>query len=129
MHGRYLLDTNIIISLFADDSEVKRRLEKAEEVFVPSVAMGELYYGARKSAHLEFNLERLDEFVFRNEVLGCDVETAECYGLIKSQLWGKGSPIPENDIWIAAIAQQYELAMATRDAHFMEVAGLVVEPW
>jgi len=84
MHGRYLLDTNIVIGLFASDQEIIKQLEKVEEVFLSSIAMGELYYGARKSAHRKANLERLDSFVFHGEVLSCDVETAQHYGVIKS---------------------------------------------
>jgi predicted nucleic acid-binding protein len=49
MSGRYLLDTNIIIALFANDIEVNNQLVNAEEIFIPSVAIGELFYGARKS--------------------------------------------------------------------------------
>jgi tRNA(fMet)-specific endonuclease VapC len=46
VNGKYLLDTNIIISLFAKDSQIHDRIAKAEEVFVPCVAIGELYFGA-----------------------------------------------------------------------------------
>ena len=56
MNGRYLLDTNIIISLFAKDSQIHNRLSMAEEVFVPCVAVGELYFGAYKSVKPEENL-------------------------------------------------------------------------
>jgi len=100
MHGRYLLDTNIIIALFASDQDVLKHLAKAEEVFLSSIAMGEMYYGARKSMHASANLKRLDSFVLHGEVLSCDVETAQHYGVIKSYLRKKGRPIPENDIWL-----------------------------
>ena len=49
MNGRYLLDTNISIALFANDIEVNNQLVNAEEIFIPSVDIGELFYGARKS--------------------------------------------------------------------------------
>lgn len=49
MSGKYLLDTNIIIALFADDIVVKENLIQADEVFIPSIAIGELCYGAKKS--------------------------------------------------------------------------------
>ena len=91
--------------------------------------MGELYYGARKSVHSKANLERLDSFIFQGEVLNCDIETAQYYGLIKSRLRRKGRPIPENDIWIAATVQQYELTLVTRDIHFQDVEGLPLEQW
>jgi len=62
-------------------------------------------------------------------ILGCDAETARRYGEIKFGLQQKGRPISENDIWIAAIAVQHELTLASRDGHFAEVEGLQVEVW
>lgn len=62
MNGRLLLDTNIVIALFAEDNSVQEHLAKADEVFIPSIVLGELYYGARKSTHAEANLARIDEF-------------------------------------------------------------------
>ena len=51
------------------------------------------------------------------------------YGVIKQALREKGRPIPENDIWIAAIAQQYGLTLVTRDDHFTAIDGLTLEKW
>jgi len=59
----------------------------------------------------------------------CDIETATHYARIKNDLRLKGKPIPENDIWIAALALQHGLILATRDAHFGEVDGLTVVRW
>jgi tRNA(fMet)-specific endonuclease VapC len=129
MNGRYLLDTNIIIALFAEEVSVKTRLAQAAEVFVSSVAIGELCFGARKSGRVQENLARIDEFAANNVVLGCDIETAQRYGEIKNALQRKGRPIPENDMWIAAIALQHDLVLITRDAHFNEVDGLKVAIW
>jgi len=63
MSGRYLLDTNIIIALFADDAIVKSSLAQANEVFIPSFVIGELCYGARKSGRVGKNLARVDELI------------------------------------------------------------------
>jgi len=112
MSGKYLLDTNIVIALFANDASVMESLTKAEEVFIPSVVIGELFYGAHKSARAKDNLARIDEFASSNLVLGCDMETARIYGDVKNALRIKGHPIPENDIWIAAIAIQHNLYLA-----------------
>ncbi len=64
-----------------------------------------------------------------NAVLLCDVETARYYGDIKNQLRLKGRPLPENDIWIAAVALQHNLTLVTRDAHFQEIENLQVVGW
>jgi tRNA(fMet)-specific endonuclease VapC len=127
--GRFLLDTHIVIALFANEAAVQQRLAEANEVFVPSIVLGELYYGAYKSTRVMENLARIDDFVASNTVLPCDTATAQQYGDIKNKLRAKGRPIPENDIWIAAIAMQYQLTLVARDGHFREVDGLRVEEW
>ena len=129
MSGKYLLDTNIIIPLFADEAKIKAHLAKAEEVFIPSIAVGELYYGANKSQRVKENLATIEEFVIENVILSCDAQTSRYYGEIKNRLRIKGRPLPENDIWIAAMTIQYDLILVTRDAHFDEVEGLKVVNW
>jgi tRNA(fMet)-specific endonuclease VapC len=129
MSGNYLLDTNIVIALFADETAVKDNLAKAEEVFIPSIAIGELCYGAHKSVRARENLARIDNFATSNVVLGCDTETARYYGEIKNALRLKGHPVPENDIWIAAIAIQHDSTLVSRDAHFSEIENLKVAVW
>ena len=129
MSGRVLLDTNIIIALFARDSAVENRLTSTDEVFVPTVALGELFFGAHKSSKVEENLQRIRDFAASNVVLTCNLETAHHYGRTKNTLREIGRPIPENDIWIAAIALQNQLTVVTRDAHFSEIPSLQLELW
>ena len=126
---RLLLDTNIVIALFAEEVAVLQQLSQAMEVFLPSIVMGELYYGAAKSARAKENVERVNELAARSAILVCDAETAQFYGQVKNQLRAKGKPLPENDIWVASFALQYDLALVSRDAHFQEVAGLTVIAW
>jgi tRNA(fMet)-specific endonuclease VapC len=129
MNGRFLLDTNVIIAFFAGEARVRRSLDEAEEVFLPSVAIGELYYGARKSGQPDANTARIDALVLTNVVLPCDSETARRYGEIKNVLRVKGRPLPENDIWITALARQYDLTLVTRDTHFEGIEGLNTTAW
>ncbi len=130
MSGRILLDTNIVIAIFAEEPPVIERMAAAEEVFVPAVALGELYYGARKSGRAETNIARIDAFAVAAAILGCDAVTAQQYGQIKNDLRAKGRPIPENDIWIGAVAIQHDLTVATRDDdHFSQISGLKLEVW
>ena len=129
MNGKYLLDTNIVIALFADEPSVVDRLRIAPTVFVPSIVIGELYFGAYRSSLVEANLRRVEEFATFVQVLNCDAETAKEYGRIKDNLRQAGHPIPENDIWISAIGSQNDLTVVSRDEHFNEVAGLIVEKW
>jgi len=129
MSGKYLLDTNIVIALFANDPAVVGKIGKRDEVFVPAVVIGELFYGAKKSGRPEKNSERIERFVSDNVILDCDAETAPLYGKVKNTLRKKGRPIPENDIWIATTAFQHDLILISRDEHFKEVEGLKLERW
>lgn len=128
-NGNYLLDTNIIIRLFTGDSAIQEKMLNGDNLFLPSPAIGELYYGAQKSSKVAENLHRTNTFVENHILLSCDLETAQWYGIIKNQLRRKGSPIPNNDIWIAAIAMQHDLILVTRDSHFDEVESLQIEYW
>lgn len=128
-NGNYLLDTNIIIRLFTGDSAIQKKMLNGDNLFLPSPAIGELYYGAQKSGKVAENLHRTNTFVENHILLSCDLETAQWYGIIKNQLRRKGRPIPNNDIWIAALAMQHDLILVTRDAHFDEVESLQTERW
>ncbi|WP_080807854.1 PIN domain-containing protein [Halomicronema hongdechloris] len=70
MSGRFLLDTNIVIALLADEAIVKDNLAQVSEVFIPSIVIGELCYGARKSGRVEANLARVDELVRSHIAVG-----------------------------------------------------------
>ncbi|MCY3728466.1 MAG: type II toxin-antitoxin system VapC family toxin [Nitrospira sp.] len=129
MSGSVLLDTNIIIGILAKDEAILSRLTETEAVFLPSIALGELYFGAFKSAHPNDNAERIDRLADSTAILYCDGTTALHYGRIKTTLRARGRPIPENDIWIAAIAQQHGLTVVSRDLHFREIENLSVEEW
>jgi tRNA(fMet)-specific endonuclease VapC len=129
MNGRYLLDTNIIIALFANEPVVIQQLKTVQEVFVPSIVLGELYYGARHSSRVAENLALIEDFRAASAVLVCDATTAGYYGEVKAELKQAGTPIPENDIWIAAIARQHNLTVVSRDHHFARVKELGNETW
>ena len=105
--GRYLLDTNIVIAMFAGEAAIQERRQNADKVYLPSIVVGELCYGARKSSRPIENLTKVNRLTQRFPLISCDLETAQWYGIIKDQLRRKGRPIPNNDIWIAAIALQH----------------------
>lgn len=124
-----MLDTNAIIALQREDEALKKLLTAATDVFVPVVAVGELYYGAYKSGRVEENRQNVAAFIAGRVVLRVDADTADVYGQAKQGLRAKGRPIPENDIWIAALAIQYDLMLITDDAHFAEVDNLNWQGW
>jgi tRNA(fMet)-specific endonuclease VapC len=127
MSGRYLLDTNIVIGILGNNESIVEKIEKLEEVYIPVTVVGELYFGAFKSQKIEKNLESISSLLDNSTVLEDNVETAKVYGEIKNSLKQKGRPIPENDIWIAAIAKYNGLTLLTKDEHFKEVSDLSVD--
>jgi tRNA(fMet)-specific endonuclease VapC len=122
--NRVLLDSNVVIGLFGGEPLIVERIDACAEVFLPVIVLGELYYGAMRSTRRSNNVARLEEFARRVAVLPCMPETARTYGRIKAALSGKGRPIPENDVWIAAFALQHDLTVLTKDNHFTEIEGL-----
>jgi tRNA(fMet)-specific endonuclease VapC len=115
--------------LFKDDENVRTKIAASAEVFVPAIAIGELYYGAQHSAKVEKNMKQVREFAAASTVLPVELTTAEHYGQIKNELKTKGCPLPENDVWIASIARQHSLTVVTRDQHFKEIDGLLLDEW
>ncbi|MCP4214816.1 MAG: type II toxin-antitoxin system VapC family toxin [bacterium] len=124
MNGKFLLDTNAVISYLADEPETLKVINELEEIFVPVTVIGELYFGAFKSRQVEKNLQVIADFLVDIPVLGNNIDTGRIYGQIKNKLKKKGKPIPENDIWIAATALQLDLTVVTKDAHFKNIDNL-----
>ncbi|MFN0103899.1 MAG: type II toxin-antitoxin system VapC family toxin [Bryobacteraceae bacterium] len=127
--GRFLLDSNIIIAALEGDEWVLSKLDRVVEVFVPAVALGELYFGAAKSGRPVENTARIERFAADRAIVACDHGVAREYGRLKQRLKEKGRPIPENDIWIAAAALHHGMTLVTRDGHFGEVEHLLTMNW
>lgn len=127
--NKFLLDTNIIAGWLKGEVAIADKIDKAKEVYIPIIVVGELYYGALYSTHVQKNLKAVQNIISHYNVLIIDEETTLVYGNIKAALRKKGKPIPENDIWIAAIAQRYELTVITRDKHFKEIESISFKSW
>lgn len=127
--GEFLLDTNIVIGLLGEASEIVRRFDAEGTAALSVIALGELYYGACHSKQLSRNLAKLDQLLLSVSLLDCDLNTAVIYGEYKQYLRTLGKPIPDNDLWIAAQCKQHGLTLATRDAHFSLLPDLSCENW
>jgi tRNA(fMet)-specific endonuclease VapC len=125
--GSLLLDTNFVVALIAGEAAVVARVGSAERAFLPSIVVGELYYGAFRSSRVQANVARVDRLVISRAVLAATAVTARQYGALKNLLRQAGRPIPENDLWIAARAIEHGLTLLTRDQHFAGIAGLTTE--
>jgi len=124
----YLIDTNIIIDFFANDISLVDKLT-TENIKLPAVVVGELFYGAMSSTRKIQRVEQIDRFIDNFEIVSIDEFTPKYYGEIKASLKNAGTPIPENDIWIAALSIQHNLVLATRDNHFQKTYQIEVEFW
>lgn len=126
--GELLLDANAVIAFLANDAAFHAKFGQIA-AYLPSTVAGELYFGAYKSARVAENVVRVDRLVAASAVLVVDAGTARAYGSAKQRLKAKGQMIPENDVWIAAMALQRDLTLVTRDHHFNAVDGLTTSAW
>jgi len=101
-----------------------RLLSSVNEHLLPSPVVGELRYGALNSSKSAENLARVEALVIRCVVLNVTVATAKVYAELRLALRVKGRPIPENDLWIAALCVEHQVPLAAVDAHFDAIDDL-----
>ena len=124
-----ILDTNALSALLMGDQDLKALISAERELLIPAIVLGEYRFGllqSRERARLESALEQVEA---RNTVLAVDRTTARHYAEIRLALKKLGRPIPENDIWISALAKQHARSIVSRDAHFRQVPELVAVSW
>ena len=118
------LDTNIAIDLMQGRREAVAFLKECGEVLLPLPVLGELRYGALLRPRPEEHEARIDEMLKDTGVLEMTEATARAYATIRTKLRRTGTPIPGNDLWIAAQCVAQTLPLATRDQHFERVTDL-----
>ena len=121
---KLVLDTNIY-SDFAEGlaAIVDFLAVHGEEIFLPSIVLGELSYGFMKGSRQAFNERKLQEFIrkLQIEIIDVNQNVARKYGIIYWSLVKKGAKIPINDVWIAACCMETGGTLVTRDRHFRKV--------
>ena len=103
--------------------------ENQNKIFLSTTILGELYFGAANSGNPTKNQIAIEQFVSLCELLPITENTAKTYATVKHQLKKQGTPIPENDIWIAATAIEHSLTLITHDQHFQKVNSIILEDW
>ena len=123
---KLLLDTNRLYDALAQVADVIETLESAEAIQVPVIALGEIRSGFARGRRPAENEARLQWFLSQDGVItvGVDAPVSHRYAEIHRAMRARGTPIPTNDLWIAAIAIELGLVVYTRDAHFAAVPGL-----
>ena len=127
--GDVVLDTSVVVRYFRKDAAIHREIQSCATLYLSQTALGELYCGAYLSTNPTKALAEIANFLQAVVVLFPNVSTANHYGKIRAALSKAGTPIPENDIWIAAIAQEHQIPIAARDRHFDVVPDLRVLKW
>jgi tRNA(fMet)-specific endonuclease VapC len=124
---RVALDTNRLTDLFQGDAELADRLGECDEVWIPLVVLAEIKAGFYGGSQQHRNEILLQTFLAKPTVgiLFPARETAEHYARLFVQLKRAGTPIPDNDLWIAALALEHDLLLITRDRHFEQVPQLL----
>ena len=124
---RIALDTNAYVAYFRNDPEMLERIRQADVISVPFVVLGELRGGFLGGRHSEQNERRLAEFLNspRVQPLFPDEQTTHHYARLYLQLRKQGTPIPTNDLWIAALVVQHDLMLCSRDTHFDHLPQLL----
>jgi len=117
---RLAIDTNRYRDLCDGKREVVERLETAETIFVPFVVIAELRAGFAVGKKGATNERLLHRFLAQPgiEILHSTDSTTRSYAALYRQLRAQGTPIPTNDLWIAALVVEHDLALYSRDAHF-----------
>lgn len=129
MSGSVILDTNVVIKFFGGDKNVVNNTASSNLIYIQTIVFGELFYGAYNSKNVKSNIEKLEQYFNSCECLECNFETSKFYGNIKSKLKLAGKPIPENDIWIAALSMQHNIPLVTSDSHFKLIKDLKLLNW
>lgn len=127
MRVRLALDTNRYTDLCRGDAPVLETVEHADQVWLPFIVLGELRAGFAVGTQGPRNEAVLRRFLMKPgiSVLYADDQTTHHYANVYRQLRKQGTPIPTNDMWIAALVLQHSLVLCARDAHFDALPQIV----
>lgn len=126
----YLLDTNIVIAFMKGDANVVKALkfQRFNDVYLSSVTLFELYYGAYKSQHTRQSLQNIADLRF--QMLDFDHDDSQQAGRIRAELEAKGKPIGHYDLLLAGQAVNRDLVLVTDNvSEFSRIAELQLENW
>jgi tRNA(fMet)-specific endonuclease VapC len=124
-----ILDTNALSAMADGDSDLEPYLNRADDLAIPAIVLGEYKYGVRQSRHRARYERWLSILILGSRILDVDKDTADRYAEVRDELKRKGQSIPGNDLWIAALVRQHTLPLLSRDRHFDVVPGLKRIGW
>lgn len=124
-----ILDTNGLSALADGEPALEPVLRRAAQVAIPVIVLGEYRYGISQSRnHIHYE-QWLAEYLPSFRILDIDERTTISYSAVRRQLKKGGTPIPSNDVWIAALCRQHSLPLLSRDRRFDAVSGIMRIDW
>jgi tRNA(fMet)-specific endonuclease VapC len=122
------IDTNVYVGFKLGNEDILKTLRKCEVIGIDVTVIAELLSGFVTGSKTQKNISELEEFLAtsRVQILEHNFNTSEYYAHIFKVLKNKGTPIPTNDLWIAASSIQNGLALYTLDKHFEKIEGLLL---
>ncbi len=124
-----VLDTNALAAFIDGDSKVISAVFRLSEVAIPVIVAGEYRFGIAQSRHKSRIEQSFEEFLESCSILNIDAATTRHYAAIRLDLKRAGTPIPANDVWVAALSRQHSMPVLSRDKHFDHVTGLKRKGW
>lgn len=118
------LDTCAVIDTLAGREVILHAINRFDDVLISHVVLGELIFGCHRSRDPQRELDRLQLWLPAVSIVTATPGTAETYGELAADLEDRGIRIPQNDLWIAAIAVQSDLPLFSSDDHFSRPRGL-----
>ena len=122
-----LLDTSAYVGFKRNIDEVTEIIVNAESVLFSPIVLGELMFGFRNGIRFKENMHDLNKFLQHEvvDIVQIGKITSDRYSRVAAHLKSQGTPIPSNDIWIAAQAMEHGTELITSDRHFENIMGLV----
>ena len=124
-----ILDTNALSAAAEEHPGIMAILANAQHLALPVVVIGEYRFGIAQSRHRARYRRWLDGLIVDCTVLEVSEQTTHQYAAIGMELKQAGTPIPTNDLWIAALCRQHGLPLVSRDRHFDAVSGIRRLEW
>ena len=123
------IDTSVAVNILNADKSIISKVFQFYPIYLPIVVVGELLFGAKNSGKSEKNIKKYINFINECLILNTTKTIADNYSEIRHSLKKIGKPIPENDLWIAAICKSYELPLMTMDKHFKYIEDINIIEW
>ncbi len=124
-----ILDTNGLSAVAEGEAALGPILHKAAQIAIPVIVLGEYRYGISQSRDRVHYERWLAEYLPKFRILDVDERTTIYYSAVRLELKRAGTPIPSNDVWIAALCRQHSLPLISRDCHFDAVSGITRLAW